>query len=202
MSAVESRHILGAAYGALLPHVSDLDEAAAWEPTRCTGWVARDLVSHLLSDARRGLVALHTPSAAPADVDAVTYWHAWQPEPPGDDIGRRSTRVEASLWTSARPIGTCFAETARALLVAAGERDGTERVATQGHVLTVADLCSTLAVEATVHHMDLRLGAPSREGLSETRRVLDGLLGASFSSRTTCATRSSRRAVSRPTTGS
>lgn len=37
-------------------------------------------------------------------------------------------------------------------------------------------LFRTLAVEATVHHLDLRLGHPSEEGIAETRRVLDGLL--------------------------
>lgn len=38
-------------------------------------------------------------------------------------------------------------------------------------------LFRTLAVEATVHHLDLRLGGPSEESVAETRRVLDGLLG-------------------------
>jgi hypothetical protein len=49
-------------------------------------------------------------------------------------------------------------------------------------VLTVADMLSTLTVEAAVHHLDLvlRLDRPGPEAapLREVRRVLEGLLGA------------------------
>jgi hypothetical protein len=49
-------------------------------------------------------------------------------------------------------------------------------------VLTVGDLMRTLAVEATIHHLDLEAGlpdacGPSAAGLAEVRRTLDGLLG-------------------------
>lgn len=169
--------MLHSAYRALLDAVSDLDDDAGWRNTRCTGWTVRDLVHHLLSDAQRGLVALHTPAGGPADVDAVTYWRAWQPDAPGAAAGRRGTRIMASAWTSVRPIAGLYAETATALLVAAAERPSGDLVATQGHTLTVDDLLSTLAVEATVHQLDLGLGEPSAAGLSEVRRVLDGLLG-------------------------
>ena len=55
-------------------------------------------------------------------------------------------------------------------------------VATQGHVLTVADFAATLAVEASVHHLDLiaelpAAPAPTSRCLSLVRRTLDGLLG-------------------------
>jgi hypothetical protein len=55
-------------------------------------------------------------------------------------------------------------------------------VRTQGHVLAVGDLLSTLAVEATVHQLDLTVDLPGADGpapsgLAEVRRVLDGLLG-------------------------
>ena len=83
----------------------------------------------------------------------------------------------ASAWSSVEPIAALYAETARAVLVAGHGRAGDDLVATQEHVLTVDALFRTLAVEATVHHLDLRLGQPSQEGLEETRRVLDGLLG-------------------------
>jgi hypothetical protein len=67
------------------------------------------------------------------------------------------------------------------VLVSAGRVDPEELVGTQGHVLTVADLLSTLAVEATVHHLDLvahldRPG-PAAGPLAEVRRVLEALLG-------------------------
>lgn len=83
----------------------------------------------------------------------------------------------ASVWSSVRPIAALYAETASAVLVAGRERSGDELVATQGHVLTVDALLSTLAVEATIHQLDMRSGQPSEAGLAETCRVLDGLLG-------------------------
>lgn len=162
---------------ALLAAVSTLDDQTGWRPTRCAGWSARDLVFHLLGDAQRALVALHTTSSAAADVDAVTYWRNWQPSTPGADAGRRGTRIMASAWSVVDPLVALYVETAGALLVAADERSPDDLVATQGHVLTVGDLCSTVGVEATVHHLDLDLGQPSPSGLREVRRVLDGLLG-------------------------
>ena len=83
----------------------------------------------------------------------------------------------ASAWSSVEPIAAAYVETATAVLVAGRERRGEDLIATQGHVITVDALSRTLAVEATVHHLDLRLGKPSQAGLTETRRVLDGLLG-------------------------
>ncbi len=83
----------------------------------------------------------------------------------------------ASAWSVIDPLVDLYVEMARAVLIAAGERSAEDLVATQGHVLTVGDLCSTLAVEATVHHLDLDLGGLSPRGLAEVRRVLDGLLG-------------------------
>lgn len=168
---------LSDSYHALLGVVTDLDDTVGWRATRCVGWTVRDLVHHLLSDAQRALVALHTPADGPPDVDAVSYWAAWQPGTPGADAGRRGTRIMASAWTSVAPIAASYAETARAVLHAGRTRSGDDLVATQGHVLTVDALFRTLAVEATVHQLDLQLGQPSEAGLTETRRVLDGLLG-------------------------
>ena len=73
------------------------------------------------------------------------------------------------------------AETTAAVLVSAGRVAADDLVATQGHVLTVADLLSTLTVEAAVHHLDLvahldRPG-PAAGPLAEVRRVLEELLG-------------------------
>jgi hypothetical protein len=74
-----------------------------------------------------------------------------------------------------------YAETSAAALVAASRVDAADLVGTQGRVLTVADLLSTLTVEAAVHHLDLvvRLDrpGPSAGPLAEVRRVLGGLLG-------------------------
>jgi hypothetical protein len=55
-------------------------------------------------------------------------------------------------------------------------------VATQGHALTVPNFLGTLAVEATIHHLDMIVEfpaapLPSSRCLALVRRTLDGLLG-------------------------
>ena len=80
------------------------------------------------------------------------------------------------------PVQRGYAEAAAAVVVAAGRVRPDEHVRTQGAVITVGDLLSTLVVEAAVHHLDLvahldRPG-PSAAPLAEVRRVLEGLLGA------------------------
>lgn len=92
------------AYSSLLALLRDIDDDIGWRPTLCAGWTVRDLVLHLLTDAQRALVALHTPAPGPADLDSVTYWQPWQPGTPGADAGRRGIRIMASAWTSVRPI--------------------------------------------------------------------------------------------------
>ncbi|MFD8432076.1 maleylpyruvate isomerase N-terminal domain-containing protein, partial [Streptomyces coelicoflavus] len=73
-------------------------------------------------------------------------------------------------------------ETLAAAARAAAEAAPDRPVRTQGHVLTAGDLMTTLAVEATVHHLDLTVGlpdapGPSATGLAAVRATLDGLLG-------------------------
>lgn len=148
-----------------------------WQNTGCAGWTVRDLIFHLLADAQRALVALHTPASGVADVDAVSYWSAWQPGTAGAEANRRGTRIMASAYSTVGSITASYSETALAVLVAGRKRSGRELVATQGHVLTVDSLFSSLAVEATIHQLDLGLGEPSKAGLAHTRMVLDGLLG-------------------------
>lgn len=177
LARVNGYQVLDQSYQSLLRVISALDDEAGWRDTRCTGWTVRDLVHHLLADAQRALVALHTPASGTTDVDAITYWMPWQPGTPSAEAGRRGTRIMASAWSSVEPIAASYVETATAVLVAGRERAAQDLVATQGYVITVDALSRTLAVGATVHHLDLRLGKPSDAGLSETRRVLDGLLG-------------------------
>ena len=175
---------LRTAYGELLAHTDALGEEgeeAAWRATGCAGWTVRDLVFHLLTDAQRALVALGTPADGAADVDAVSYWRAWQPETPGAQSSRRSIRIVASVWVNASALTALYGETARAVLVHAARADGAALVATQGRVLTVDDLLSTLAVEAAVHHLDLVAfsdgPSPGAQSLTLVRETLDGLLG-------------------------
>jgi hypothetical protein len=56
------------------------------------------------------------------------------------------------------------------------------KIAAQGHVLAAGDFLATLAVEATIHHLDLvaddqNLAGPSGPGLAVARETFDGILG-------------------------
>ena len=172
--------LLQTAYRDLSTLLGSLTEEEGWQPTGCAGWTPVDLGFHLLGDARRALVALATPATGPADTDAVSYWTAWQPPQRGDQEELWSTRIAASTQGGLPGIAHRYAETAAAVGVAAGRVPAGERVRTQERVLTVADLLSTLVVEAAVHHLDLvahldRPG-PAAGPLAEVRRVLRAIL--------------------------
>jgi len=179
--------LLSTAYRELSAVLSSLTVEEGFEPTGCAGWTPVDLGYHLLSDARRALVALHTPAEGPADTTAVDYWTAWRPPEPGDDDEMWSTRIAASAHGGLLPIAARYAETTAAVLDAVGHVRPAHLVRTQGRTLTVADLLSTLTVESAVHHLDLvvRLDrpGPSAEPLAEVRRILEGLLGGQLPAR-------------------
>lgn len=173
---------LRGAYAAFGSVVSAVDEEESWAPTGCTGWAVRDLVFHCVLDAQRGLVALHTPASAKPDRDAASYWADWRPGGTGAANGRRFTRVNGSMFLDFSQLRELYLETAAAVVVAAARADVRARITTQGHVLTCGDLMATLAVEATVHHLDLTAHLPaapppSRPGLACVRATLDTLLG-------------------------
>jgi hypothetical protein len=177
----DSLQLLTTAYRDLAGVLGSLAPEEAWEPTGCAGWSVVDLGFHLLSDARRALVALNTPAEGPPDTDAVDYWRAWRPPEPGDEVELWSTRIAASVHGGLPGISSRYAETSSAAQVAASRVEPGDLIGTQGHVLTVADFLSTLVVEAAVHHLDLVLRldrpGPAAGPLAEVRRVLDGLLG-------------------------
>ena len=86
----------------------------------------------------------------------------------------------ASAWTSVRGPADLYAETARAVLHAAGGAPAELVVTTQSRHLTVASLLHTAAVEAAIHQLDLAPALDERphpDALSAVRHVLDGLLG-------------------------
>ena len=175
--------LLRAAYGPWLRLAGGLDEATGWHPTRLPGWTVRDLLLHLSTDCQRALVALFTPAHAAADTDEVSYWRSWQPGGDETQSGLRGTRIMASAWSRATGPADQFAGTARALLTALDRADPDEVICTQGHALTVAGLAHTLAVEATVHHVDLAdatAETPDDRCLGEVRRVVEALLGCQF----------------------
>jgi hypothetical protein len=178
----EPRDLLCIAYRDLSEALYDVAAAGEeWTPTGCRGWAAVDLGDHLLSDARRALVALSSPSSRSAGTDRVTYWRGWRPPEPGDDEELRRTRALASVAFAFPDLAELYAQTTAAVIVSAGRVEPDDVVETQGQSLAVADLLSTLTVEAAVHHLDLVAHldhpGPAEEPLAEVRRVLTGLLG-------------------------
>lgn len=173
---------LASSYAPLADVVAGLGDADAWTPTGCSGWVVRDLVTHLRADTVRALVAVHTPAGRAPDCDRVRYWADWGSDPEADEETRRWTRAESVPW-SWTALRDRYVESSAAATRAVDAADPEAVVATQGHALTVADLSSTLVVEATLHHLDLvvRLDAPGppASGLAEVRRVVTALLGPS-----------------------
>jgi hypothetical protein len=142
----------------------------------------RDLVFHCLGDAQRALVARHTPAPGPPDRDAVSYGQDWAPDPVGAANGRRWNRVGTSMSLDFGQLRELYLGTAAATVVAAAAADPDRPVATQGHVLTAGDLMLMLAVEASIHHLDLVTGpltapGPEPTALACVRATLDGLLG-------------------------
>lgn len=182
MTSPQPPEVLRAAYEAFSGVVRVLGDEESWRVTGCVGWGVRDLVFHCVGDAQRALVALHTPADGPPDRDAVTYWRDWAPDPVGAANGRRWSRVVAGMFLDFGALRELYLETAAATVTAAAATPPELRVRTQGHVLTAGDLLLTLAVEATVHHLDLVVDlpdapGPAPAGLRAVRTTLDGLLG-------------------------
>jgi hypothetical protein len=180
---MEGVELLAIAYDDLEGLFAAIDEERSWSPTGCLGWSVRDLAFHCLADARRGLVALHTPTARAAGTDAVGYWRSWG-APEDGDTDRRMGRIQSGVFETWDQLRGFHAETASAVIHAAHRTDPAAVVATQGHAITVDDVLRTLTVEAAIHHLDvvahLGLRGPSRETLHEARTVLDALGPAAF----------------------
>jgi uncharacterized protein (TIGR03083 family) len=183
-----ARAAMVASYQAVTDDVGKLDEDELARPSRCRGWSRGDLLFHLLLDAQRALVTFATPANGEPDVDFISYWAPFRPGTEGYDEHARFVRRVASSYRSDLVIAAQWAETAAAAARAAAAAARAARlpagatVATQGHVLFVPDFLATLAVEATIHHLDLapedgNLAGPSGPGLAVTRETLDGVLG-------------------------
>jgi hypothetical protein len=175
--------LLRTAYDDLVAALARIDAEQSWAPTGCLGWSVRDLTWHCAADARRALVALHTPAEREADTDWVSYWRDWGAD--DDDLGRRFGRMQSGVFDSWSELRDMHAETARAAVHAARHSDPRALVGTQGHALAVDDLLSTLVVEAAIHHLDLVVHLPHVPGptaapLAEARRVVDELASRPF----------------------
>jgi hypothetical protein len=170
-------------YAAEATAVRNRPEADFARRTR-TEWTVRELLFHQLLDAQRSLVALASPAAvgAEADVDSVSYWTPFKPGAEWNDAHAQFVRVAASAYPAGEVLLDHFVTTTEAAGRALAAADPGALVCTQGHVVSVADFCSTLVVEATTHLLDLTVdldGAPQppAAALAEARRVLEGLHG-------------------------
>ena len=170
-------------WGRVTATVTALDEAAYDVPTRAAGWCVRDLLFHQLLDAQRALVALASPTEARRDVDAVSYWAPFHPAAGDGGRGHAAfVRAAAAAYRTGAGSPGSGARRRGRRCARRGRRDPRTRVRTQGHVLTVADLVSTLVVEATVHLLDLTVElpdapAPPPAALRHTRGVLEASYG-------------------------
>jgi hypothetical protein len=178
---------LEAAYQKVTAVVGGLGEADLMRPSRCAGWAVADVLYHQLLDARRALRTFATPSEAAPDRGDVSYWRAYAPggeEPASADEAAahaRYVRVAASAYPPGWLVWEWSETAAAACRAARACRHAA--VATQGHVLSVADFTATLGVEAAVHYLDLTVSLPAAPppdpaSLALVRRVLAGLLGA------------------------
>ncbi|MDX6367588.1 MAG: hypothetical protein QOK30_2664 [Nocardioidaceae bacterium] len=177
---------LASAYTAVTELVSGLDEADFARPTGCARWSVDALLFHLTLDAQRGLMALAAPGTEPADTDAVSYWRAYAAEADADEGLEASTARFATHSAAAygRPAGLVrhWTHLSAAAVSAAARSDPELTVATQGLRLGTDDFLQTLAVEATLHHLDLvrhltGVPGPPAANLALTRATLEGLLG-------------------------
>lgn len=187
-SRAEAARLLGAVYDDIAESVAALDDLACYGPTRLPGMAIADLLVHLRMDAERALVAFASPADGPPDCDFATYWTSY---PGVDDPNAAASGVR---W--ARSIAVAYQRPTVGLLThyrdvtAAAARAAascTEQfVATQGHVLTTADLVTTLVVEACIHSLDLQPSVatdPPTQALAQVARTLDEIAGSELSSR-------------------
>ncbi|HEX2196152.1 MAG TPA: maleylpyruvate isomerase family mycothiol-dependent enzyme [Actinomycetota bacterium] len=170
---------LDAEYRAVDAIASGLSEEELLDPSGCRGWSRADLLFHMLLDAQRALVTLHSPAPGPPDTDYVRYWRGFSSSDDGARAHARFVRVASAAHASPATIVARWLETSRAARHAASLA-GEGAVATQGHVLTTPDFLATLVVEATVHHLDLSAGLdrepPAPAAVALTTLTIDGLL--------------------------
>ncbi len=64
---------------------AELPDEDSAQPSRCAGWLVRDLVCHLITDAQDVLITLVTHADTEPTRNAATCWDVAQMLPTGDD---------------------------------------------------------------------------------------------------------------------
>lgn len=174
-------------WAALRTAVAELPDEDFARPSGCSGWLVRDLVSHLIVDAQDVLITLVTPADGEPTRDAVTYWDVTSTPPTGEDpLDALTVRLAAAYeetWLLKFHLDDVGSAAGRAAALA----DPAARVGTRDQVLTVADFLDTYVMEWTLHHLDLiahlpEAAGPPAEGLAASRGLLERIAGAAFPS--------------------
>lgn len=168
-------HILESVYSAWTAHVAESTPERLARPSRAAAWTVKELLLHQLLDARRALVALATPAQGEPDVDEVTYWRPFRPDEGDGGAAHARFVVACAAAYDQEQLDEEWRGTSAAVVHAASS-PASALVSTQGHTLTVDNLCSTLVVEATVHLLDAH-GTPPADALQHTVSVLGRLRG-------------------------
>lgn len=154
--------------------------ASAWQEPALGEWSLAELVSHLIGGLDRIRTYLDEPVPDGPAIDPVTYF-GYDPREASAGIAQRARERAARTAPSALP------KDFRATWTAARDRALTEDA---GRVMTtfrgpmrLSAYLQTRALEAVVHHIDIRtaLGldpAPTPEATRLTLTLLEGLLGA------------------------
>ncbi|ATG50404.1 thioesterase [Brachybacterium vulturis] len=140
---------------ALRTAATGLPDAALMRPSGCRGWLVRDLLCHLISDAQDVLITLSTPAETTPSADALSYWTPHPIPPDGSEpLDALTVRLAAAyqdpdlLRGHLEEVG---AASGRAALLAHPDLP----VATRGKTLTVRDYLGAHVLEWTLHHLDL-----------------------------------------------
>ncbi|MEV6791706.1 maleylpyruvate isomerase N-terminal domain-containing protein [Streptomyces sp. NPDC051320] len=173
-------------WSALRTAVAELPDEDFAQPSGCTGWLVRDLVCHLIIDAKDVLITLVTPADDEPTRDAVTYWDIVDP-PTGDDPLDALTVRLAAAYEEPRLLRFHLDDVGSAAGRAAELADPAGRVRTRDEVLTAGDYLSAYVLEWTLHHLDLTAhlpdaAEPPAEGLARSRELLEEIAGAAFPS--------------------
>jgi hypothetical protein len=180
----EGRTAFLEALDGFLDAVEALDDHALLAATRCWGWTAVDLVTHVrlgLEEVACCLLTAGTSDAAP-DHDAATYWLSQPPGAAGDEVaGLLTIRRIASATREPRSALVPLRRVTGALRSSA-ERLPDGVLAFQGCVLTTGDFLATWAVELAVHQLDLAreldVAPPPPLALDLARRTVEAAAAA------------------------
>ncbi|MFF0725312.1 maleylpyruvate isomerase N-terminal domain-containing protein [Streptomyces sp. NPDC004134] len=172
-------------WAALRAAVAGLSDEDFAQPSGCTGWLVRDLASHLVIDAQDVLITLVTPADGEPTVDAARYWHVSDEPPTGADPLDALTVRLAAAYEDPALLKFHLDDVGSAAGRAAQLADPALRVSTQDMVLTAADYLAAYVLEWTLHHLDLiahlpHVPGPPAEGLAGTRALLERIAGAAF----------------------